>query len=207
MNEADRTHTALVFTEYHLFRITDPQGAVSDDLDPNHNGLVSATAGDIEVLTGIHTGDVEVAVELHTRRPDPAAGWEEAAEISCRSPSGDLLVTPLMDDPADLPSLAHQGPGGYRLRLHATGRDRAVDGTSTHGVVESYLVQSWPAAHQDAFLVKAADAYGSGVRARPARDTVAVDHEDSPGPRAAEERDILRRAERGDFSWSPAGGR
>ncbi|MFF0205930.1 hypothetical protein [Streptomyces sp. NPDC005017] len=195
MNEPNRTRTALVFTEYHLFQITDPEGAVSDDLRPTHNGLVSAVAGNIEVLTGIHSGNVDVTIELHPQQPDPAAGWEEIAEISCHSPSGEMLVTPLMDDPADLPSLAHQGPGTYRLRLHATGRDRNTDGTSVHGVVESYLIQSWPATHQDALLIKATDAYGSGVRARPDRDTIVIDYE-ALNPQAVQERERLRRSER-----------
>jgi hypothetical protein len=192
VNQPDRARTALVFAQYHHFQITDPEGALSDDVDPTHNGLVFAVGGNIEVLTGIHTGNVEVTLELHAQRPEPAADWEEIAEISCHSPSGDMLVTPLMDDPADLPSLAFQGRGSYRLRLHATGRDRAVDGTSKHGVVEAYLIQSWPTAHQDALLVKATDAYGSEVRARPANDTIVIDHEDSLDTQTGRERDILR---------------
>ncbi|MEU0250885.1 hypothetical protein ABZ192_42705 [Streptomyces sp. NPDC006235] len=109
-------------------------------------------------------------------------------------------MAPLMDDPADLPSLASQGPGSYRLRVHARGRDRAVDQTVVDEVVESYLIQSWPAAHQDALLVKATDAYGSQVRAQQADDTIVIDHEDSLDTQIGLERDILHRAERGDYS-------
>ncbi|MGW1070965.1 hypothetical protein ACWD4F_41530 [Streptomyces aureus] len=108
-------------------------------------------------------------------------------------------MTPMMDDPADLPSLASQGPGPYRLRVHALGRDTAVD-ESTDDVVESYLIQSWPAVHHDALLVKATDDYGAQVGARPVDDTIVIDHEDSPDTQTGQERDILRRAGQGDYS-------
>ncbi|MET9904848.1 hypothetical protein [Streptomyces sp. NPDC006446] len=199
MNDEPARATALVRAEYHLFQITDPQGPVADDLDATHNGLVSAVGGVIEVATGIHTGNVRVTVELYSQQPGPVAGWEEIAEMPCHSPSGEVLVTPMMEDPADLPSLASQGTGRYRLRVHALGRDTAVDDT-TFDVMESYLIQSWPAAHQDALLVKATDAYGAQVRARPAGDTIVIDHEDSLGTQTGRERDILRRAGRGDYS-------
>jgi hypothetical protein len=200
VNEPAPTGTALVQAEYHLFHITDPQGPVAGDLDASRTGLVSADGGAIEVATGIHTGDVHVTVEAYAQAPEPAPGWEEIAEISCHSSSGELLVTSFMDDPADLPSLASQGPGPYRLRVHARGRDRAVDQTTVAEVVESYLIQSWPAAHQDTLLVKATDAYGAQVRAQPADDTIVIDHEDSLETQTGRERDILHRAERGDYS-------
>jgi hypothetical protein len=189
-----------VDVEYHRFQITDPQGPVAGDLDASRTGLVSADGGAIEVTTGVHTGEVFVTVEPHSQRPDPAPGWEEIAEISCHSLSGEVFVTSFMDDPADLPSLASQGPGSYRLRVHARGRDRAVDQTTVDEVVESYLIQSWPAAHQDALLVKATDTYGAQVRAQPADDTIVIDHEDSLDTPSGRERDILHRAERGDYS-------
>lgn len=199
MNDEPARTTALVRAEYHLFQITDPQGPVADDLDATHNGLVSAAGGVIEVATGIHTGNVRVTVETHSQRPGPAPDWEEIVEMPCHSSAGEVLVTPMTDDPADLPSLASRGPGQYRLRVHALGRDTAVD-ESTDDNVESYLIQSWPAAHQDALLVKATDAYGAQVRAQPANDTVVIDHEDSPDTQTGRERDVLRRAGQGDYS-------
>ncbi|MFF0203451.1 hypothetical protein [Streptomyces sp. NPDC005017] len=199
MNEPARTPTALVLAQYHLFEITDPEGPVADDLCASRTGLVSATGGAVEVITGIHTGDVHVTVEPHSRPPEPSPGWEEIAEISCHSLSGGILVTPYMDDPADLPSLASQGPGSYRLRVHARGRDLAT-GLTVDKAAESYLIQAWPAEHRDALVVKASDVYGAYRRAKPTRDTIVVDHEDSPDDQSGRERDILRRAERGDYS-------
>ncbi|MET7989177.1 hypothetical protein [Streptomyces sp. NPDC005281] len=198
MNDEPVTATALVHAEYHFFQITDPQGPLAGDLDATRNGLVSAVGGVIEVATGIHTGNVRVTVEPHSRRPHPAAGWEEIAEMSCHSASGEVLLTP-MDDSTDLPSLASQGPGRYRLRVHARGRDTALD-QATDDVVESYLIQSWPAVHEDALLVKATDAYGAQVRAQSANDIIVINHEDSLGTQTGRERDILRRAPQGDYS-------
>ncbi|MFE2565911.1 hypothetical protein [Streptomyces mirabilis] len=66
--------------------------------------------------------------------------------------------------------------------------------------MESYLIQSWPAAHQNALLVQATDSYGAQVRARPAGDTLVIDHEDSLDIQTGRERDILRRAGQGDYS-------
>lgn len=199
MDEQAPTDSDLVAVEYHHFQITDPDGPVADDVDASVTGLVSASGGIIEVSTGIHTGDVRVTVELHLQRPEPGTGWEEIAEISCTSSSGELLVTSFMDESADLPSLAVQGAGTYRLRVHARGRDRAVDHTVIDDVVEFYLIQSWPAAHQDAVLAKATDGYGAQVRARRANDTIVIDHEDSLTTQSGRERDILRRAERGEY--------
>lgn len=196
VNESVRTRTALVHAEYHLFQVSDPKGPVADDLDASHNGLVSAIGGAIEVSTGIHTGNVQVTVQLHAEQPEPAADWEEIAEISWRSSSGQAFVAPLMDDPVDLPSLASRGPGCYRLRVHARGRDTAVDQAVVDEVVESYLLQSWPAAHEDALLVRATDAYGAQLRAQDADKTIVIDHEDSLDTQTGRERDILRRAER-----------
>ncbi|MCE0446635.1 hypothetical protein LT493_24490 [Streptomyces tricolor] len=43
----------------------------------------------------------------------------------------------------DLPDLAAAGPGTYRLRVHARGRDQAVD-LAPDTVTEHYLLQCWP---------------------------------------------------------------
>ncbi|MEU8470568.1 hypothetical protein AB0F30_22160, partial [Streptomyces sp. NPDC029006] len=38
----------------------------------------------------------------------------------------------------------HDGPGDYRLRIHARGRDTAID-LAPDDVTEWYLIQVWPA--------------------------------------------------------------
>lgn len=52
------------------------------------------------------------------------------------------------------------------------------------------------------FSLRAKDAYGTQIRAREADDTIVIDQEDSLDTQTGRERDILRRAERGDYSSS-----
>ncbi|MCP3821896.1 hypothetical protein NLX86_28530 [Streptomyces sp. A3M-1-3] len=146
MSDHVETARATVFAEYHLFRISDPAGpVVADDVDGTDNGLVMATDGSIEIMTGIHTGEVDLTVARCEHEPEPAAGnWEEIAEISLHSPSGKVIVHALMGDEADVPTLAASGAGDYRLRVHARGRDTAVD-VAVEEIVEWYLIQCWPA--------------------------------------------------------------
>ncbi|CAL9670935.1 hypothetical protein SUDANB176_07476 [Streptomyces sp. enrichment culture] len=109
--------------------ISDEDGPTGPDLDRGHNGLLRVADGVITVMTGIHTGDVDVTVTLHHTRPEPDAGdWQEIVEVSAHSASGDLTIRVIMDDlDEELPVLSFNGPGDYRLRVHARGRDTAVD--------------------------------------------------------------------------------
>ncbi|MER5942490.1 hypothetical protein ABT121_34925 [Streptomyces sp. NPDC001928] len=115
--------------QYHQFDISDEDGPTGPDLDRGHNGLVRVTDGVTVVMTGIHTGDVDITVTLHDAESAPAdGGWQEIVEISAHSASGELMVRVMMDDlDEELPALSFNRPGDYRLRVHAHGRDTAVD--------------------------------------------------------------------------------
>ncbi|MDN3028427.1 hypothetical protein [Streptomyces sp. S.PB5] len=117
-------------------------------------------------MTGIHTGDVDVTVTLHETEPAPDnGGWHEIVEVSAHSASGELMVRGMMDDlDEELPVLSFNGPGDYRLRVHARGRDTAVD-LAPDEITERYLIQSWPAPAQEVTVLRRADAYGVSVRA------------------------------------------
>jgi hypothetical protein len=157
----------LVPVQYHQFVIRDEDGPVSSYLEQEQNGLVHVSDGSITVLTGIHTGDVDVTVALHEIQPVPDSGdWQEIVEISAHSVSGELMVRGIMDDlDEELPALSFHGPGDYRLRIHARGRDTAVD-LAPDEVVEWYLIQVWPAPIQEVTVLRQSDAYGATVRAR-----------------------------------------
>ncbi|MEU8473254.1 hypothetical protein AB0F30_36230 [Streptomyces sp. NPDC029006] len=58
----------------------------------------------------------------------------------------------------------HDGPGDYRLRIHARGRDTAID-LAPDDVTEWYLIQVWPAPPQVAAALRRTDSYGASVRA------------------------------------------
>ncbi|UBU08970.1 hypothetical protein [Nonomuraea gerenzanensis] len=134
------------------------------------NGLVAV--GDEEpdgaiILTGLAIGQVEVLVRLaHEQPPLELDSWEEIVDISIESTLGSLYVVGLMGDlPRKLPNLAWKGPGFYRLRVHATGRDSSVDGSGLN-LEERYFIVSWPADPAPDLVYKATDAYGAGRRGR-----------------------------------------
>ncbi|MFJ6661249.1 hypothetical protein ACIQNG_33620 [Streptomyces sp. NPDC091377] len=152
--------------QYHQFDIGDEEGPTGPPLDRSSNGLVCVVDGATTVQTGIHTGDVHVTVTLHEARPEPDDGdWQEIVEISAHSASGELMIRSLMADlDEELPALSFQGPGHYRLRIHARGRDTAVDG-APDVVTEWYLIQSWPAPTAGPAVLRLTDRYGAGARA------------------------------------------
>jgi hypothetical protein len=152
--------------QYHQFDISDEDGPTGPELDRGHNGLLRVVDGVIVVMTGIHTGDVDVAVTLHQAEPAPDdGGWQEIVEISAHSASGELMVRGMMDDLDEgLPVLSFNGPGTYLLRVHARGRDTAID-LAPDEVTEWYLIQAWPAPPQAPTVLCQTDSYGASVRA------------------------------------------
>ncbi|MFF4041299.1 hypothetical protein [Streptomyces sp. NPDC001816] len=157
----------LVPVHYHQFHITDEGGPAGPDLPSGHNGLVQVQDGIAAVLTGIHTGDVDVTVTFHTEAPQPGdTGWEEIVEVSLHSVSAELTVRGLMADlDEELPMLSFNGPGDYRLRIHARGRDTAID-LAPDEITEWYLIQVWSAPGQEASVLRQTDSYGACVPAR-----------------------------------------
>ncbi|MEU9575558.1 hypothetical protein AB0D62_38180 [Streptomyces massasporeus] len=158
--------SGLVPVAYHQFLISDEDGPAAADLSAAHNGLIEVTDGEIAVLTGVSNGDVDVTVTLHETEPVPnGEDWQEIVEISAHSASGGLMVRAMMDDlDEELPVLSFNGPGDYRLRVHARGRDTAVDLTPEE-VTEWYLIQAWPASQQDVAVLRQRDSYGASHRA------------------------------------------
>ncbi|MFJ3658434.1 hypothetical protein ACIPPR_34690 [Streptomyces nigra] len=158
--------SVTVPVQYHQFDISDEDGPTGPDLDRRHNGLVRVTDGVTVVMTGIHTGDVGVTVTLHRAEPPPSEeDWQEIVEISTHAPSGELMVRGMMDDlDEELPVLSFDGPGDYRLRIHARGRDTAVD-LAPDEVTEWYLIQAWPSPSQETTVLRQTDNYGAAVRA------------------------------------------
>ncbi|MFJ4585046.1 hypothetical protein [Streptomyces echinatus] len=164
---SDRAGRGLVPVQYHQFQINDEDCPAGSDLPRGHNGLVEVQDGIATVHTGIHTGDVDVTVTLHTSIPHLGdTEWDEIVEVSLHSVSGELVVRGLMDDlDEELPTLSFDGPGDYRLRIHARGRDTAID-LAPDEVTEWYLIQVWPAPVQDPAVLRHTDSYGASVRAR-----------------------------------------
>ncbi|WP_181449157.1 hypothetical protein [Nonomuraea aridisoli] len=136
-----------------------PNGLIALDDDEPDAGAT--------ILTGVHTGVVDFTVQLVRQPPPPDLdSWDEIVEISLECAFGTLHVRGLHGDlPRDLPNLATEGDGWYRLRVHATGRDTDPGGIA-RTPTERYLLVVWPAPPQPELVLKRSDAYGAEVRAR-----------------------------------------
>ncbi len=96
------------------------------------------------VLTGIATGYVRVSGEALASRPSVLPdGWEDVAEVSLEVHAGPLRVTGIGGITGPEVRLDAHGPGDYRLRIHAKGRDTDYDG-SRLDPVEDYMIVAWP---------------------------------------------------------------
>lgn len=153
---------------YHCFYLLDPSPSGMMDPEPPDlfpNGLIATHPGIAAITTGIADGDVAVTVELYDQEPAVRVDrWDEVVEVSVEAPYGHMIVTALDEDLADaLPELTRRGPGQYRIRVHALGRDTSVD-LVAFDIVENYLIQAWPATRGSDTAHKHSDAYGASMR-------------------------------------------
>lgn len=156
---------AWTYIHYHQFFLMEPD---QQDYVPEEAGpLISTTGEAVIVHTGIANGNVAVHIETHDHEPPmDDADWEEVAEASMQVEEGPLMVRCLMEDPPDLPMLTPAGPGLYRVRAHARGRDIAYDGCVSRSQ-EVYLFQLWSAPYLPLHVLKQTDLCGKGLRRPP----------------------------------------
>ncbi|MEU0206614.1 hypothetical protein [Streptomyces canus] len=123
------------------------------------NGLAAPMAEGALIAVGIHLGEIR-ATAFSVSGPPPVPAdefWEEIVEVSVYAPTGSLRVESHEQGPVDgLASLSPAGPGWYRLRVHARGRNVLPDKTSSEPV-EDYLLVAWPAPQADADIVRASE--------------------------------------------------
>jgi hypothetical protein len=150
------------YIDYHQFFLMEPD---QQDYVPEEAGrLISTTGESVIVHTGIAVGNVAVHIEIHDQEPPlDEVDWEEVAEGSMQVEEGALMVRCLGADPPDLPVLTPAGPGLYRVRAHARGRDIAYDGSVSRSQ-EVYLFQIWPALYLPLHVLKQTDLCGKGLR-------------------------------------------
>lgn len=158
--------SGLVPVDYHQFYLIDGDFLNSSFPRWTVNGLVDSDCpGCAVVHTGIAMGDARLTVEARTGPPAPASvsltAWDAIAEISLEAPHGHLAVQPLMNPlEDDFPVLTPAGPGTYRVRVHARGRDSNYD-LAVSEPCEDYLVQVWPAPVTPGRVFRLADRYGT----------------------------------------------
>ena len=168
----DAEATDVVSVSHHLFLLCDEERRASGDVPETSNGLVDAIDGCAFVRTGIHTGLVTLTAEVWPDRPPPldVTGWDEVVEINLPTSEGAVQVATLFGEDVSpaFPLLTPQGPGTYRLRVFARGRDQNIDGTAFEPT-EEYVVQIWPSPPAPETTLAARDRYGAGLRRFSAR--------------------------------------
>lgn len=165
-------------------------------------GLVAGLLADApRILTGATMGPVHVVVHPLREAPEGLpAEWEDVVEVSLLSTGGPMVVAgPFDADPEPAARLDLDGPGSYRVRVHADGRDLDFDAVAREPR-ERYLVQCWPADPQVPLTLRAASRTAarssSTARVRPL-GAVAVRTPIDPERQEALERSIRAREESG----------
>lgn len=158
----------LVYVDYAIFLLADPE-QTGQPVPPATNGLVTSKPGIAVIRASASSGWVQVSLELREEPPAHVAeeSWEEVVDHSVESLTGQMRVASLMDDPPDLPVLTPSGPGPYRIRIHAKGRDIAPDAVA-EVPLEDYLLIIWPEAPGPEVVHKQTDQYGASLRAQAA---------------------------------------
>jgi hypothetical protein len=139
--------TAQVTARDGQYILADAAGDMPDPADTE--GLLLApglTTGGAVVVTGTYWGPIEVTVEIHDQPPPaPDETWEETAQITQQTISGQVYLAELYAEGPDLPTLETDPDSQYHIRIHANGRDRARDLDDIDEPVERHLIQLWPA--------------------------------------------------------------
>jgi hypothetical protein len=159
----------VVRVTYHQFWLIDADQHRQPSIVAT-NGLVGAGPGAVLIYTGIHTGVVALSAQARDRAPTAVDldEWDEVVEVSLTAPVGRVKVIPLDSGADPLPELTIAGPGDYRVRVHAGGRDTMIDGVASEPV-EDYHIVVWPQARADERIYKQTDEYGAEMRVSVAR--------------------------------------
>jgi hypothetical protein len=135
-------------------------------VDVRTNGLVSVDDGWLHVHTRVDGGEVHVTAEVYESEPPfDLAGWEDVAEASVPAPDGCLTLDGVtIGAPDGYPPLSPAGPGDYRVRVHARGRD-VPPWQTPESITEFYLLQVWPSTPAPPRVLSAKSAHSADLRA------------------------------------------
>ncbi len=141
----------------HWFALV--EGDLPSEVDFTANGLVTAVPGGAAIRTGRATGTVGLMLRVLANEPVvDGAGWDEIVEVSWHATEGRVSVVGPGD--RELLGATVPRPGGYRMRVHASGRDDPDDD-------EHYELVVWPAEATPATVHKATDLLGHRLRGEP----------------------------------------
>jgi hypothetical protein len=137
------------------------------------NTLVGAGGGHLAVVCGTHFGRIRITVEV--RDDEPAAafdGWAMVVDVSHHSNTGRTWLGDMdTGGPPELWNLTPGGPGWYRVRVRARGRDAArAAGTACFDAdppIEEHAVAIWPAPPAPDVVRRSEDEIAGGPRPAP----------------------------------------
>lgn len=149
----------------HRFALV--EGDVPAGADVSANGLVAVVDAGAVIRTGAAENPaMSVQVEVRTEAPDTVDdSWDDVVEVSWRAANGLASVRgPAGPGDPHLDRITPPGPGDFRLRVHATGRDDPSLGE------EGYLLVVWAAPPGPPITHKLTDALGHRLRGEPEPD-------------------------------------
>jgi hypothetical protein len=155
-----------VYASDHVVWVVDAGRTPLAPAGPGNGLIVVTQPGAALVFTGINSGYVNVTVDARVEPPVgvDVASWDEVQEVSMEVPLGRLAVLgPMAPNEGQLGWLSAAGAGSYRLRVHARGRDRCVDGVADEPV-EDYLFLAWPHPSALELVHRSSDRYGARLR-------------------------------------------
>ncbi|MFI5865841.1 hypothetical protein [Streptomyces sp. NPDC051546] len=158
------TESAVIWVSDGQFSITGGYDYKVESADWS-NTLAAPMDHGAYIVTGIHTGRVNVETRI-TSTPPPAdtEGWEEVVEVSVHADEVDLALNYFDGQgPSNPPALSDQGPGWYRMRVHARGRTLAPDGVSEEPI-EDYLITTWPQQPTAPAVLRISEQIEAGLR-------------------------------------------
>ena len=155
----------VIQVSYHLYFLAESGYHPGAAIPPPRNGLADSIENAIIIHTGIHSGVVSLSAEVRSAPPTSVEhDWDDVVEVNLLAAGGHVRLAAVMSDvPNSYPLLTPAGPGHYRVRVHASGRDTDIDGVAFEPF-EKYLVQVWPAEPEPDVVYKATDRFGAELR-------------------------------------------
>ncbi|WP_235497734.1 DUF6461 domain-containing protein [Frankia sp. R43] len=216
-----RTAHGQVQLAGHCFGLLEgafPVAAVPGDGAFAGNGLVQVVPGGAVIRAGSAAAVVHVTIKVLAGPPEQVevVGWDEVVDVSWTAAAGaaSVLGPAQPGEPVEPGGLAQQTPpwpGEYRLRVHATGRDDAVEaadagaadaGAADAGAADGDVAATQALAPAGGYIVSRAESYLLTVWAAPATAPIVHKRTDSLGYRLRGEQEPVTppRPEK-TYSW------
>ncbi|MEU4164794.1 hypothetical protein [Actinoplanes sp. NPDC026670] len=195
--------TMQVVVQDHCFLVGDASEASPRyDLLDWSSGIAGTMPTALLIDAGIQSGTVTVSAAVCDERPPLEADhqwgatteWDDIAEVSVDVPGGMLTLAQLHystgAEPPPPPILSTSGPGSYRLRLHAFGRDQQYDQVVDNSAVRLHIIV-WPEPITAPLIIKSTSRCGYGLRVSEHHRVVPAE---SPTPPSAQQEQADRDA-------------